>query len=233
MVYYGKHSTRVDGRILKVRPEYLVANTAHSLWGEAYGYKTGWLLQDVEEFHEAGIKLIGYLTSGYGGKGSASGLESRWYTLEMNQRLVRNMAELDGIDGVFIDECSAYPEDSEKAYLKQLSDLAHNYGLIVWGNVGENDFDSWYFTDGGFDFINSTEQWYGQDLTPVQTEWGNRISVIGLKAGHKLHEAEELTIDAWQKGLAYCYVTRSYVLLPPWIEEFAARLRLVAGNAAA
>ena len=226
MVYYGMHSPNIDKRIISVRPEYLFSNTAHCLWGEMYGHDAEWLLQDVGKFKNAGIKVMGYLTSGYEGKGSSTGLDRWWYTLGMNKTLIRDMAELDRVDGVFIDECTAYPDDNSKKYLKELSSLAHYYGLIVWGNVGNSSFDPWYFTDGGFDFLNSTEEWDGQDLTPVQKEWGSRLSVTTVDSSASPFKVSRLSIDAWKKGLAYCYVTPSYLLLPSWIEESAELLRL-------
>ncbi len=46
------------------------------------------------------------------------------------------MAAVDRVDGVFIDECSSYPDARSKEYLTALTDLAHGYGLIAGGNVG-------------------------------------------------------------------------------------------------
>ncbi len=226
LVYYGRHDTEQDKRILKVRPDYIVGNPPHGLWGEAYGYQTWWLLQNSESYKAADIKIIGYITSGYEGSGSGSGIDKYWYTLEMNKKLITNMAQLDRVNGVFIDECSAFPDRRSREYLKELTDLAHSYGIITWGNVGQANFDPWYFTGGGFDLVHSVEKWHGQALTPVQQEWGHRISITSFGPEYTLEEAVSLTQDAWSKGLAYCYISDTgYNALPSWFEEYGSRLR--------
>ena len=77
--------------------------------------------------------------------------------METNKKLIKNMAEIDKIDGVFIDECTSFPKEKAKDYLKMLTDIVHSYGLLTWGNHGEAKFDSWYFTAGGFDLMQSNE----------------------------------------------------------------------------
>ena len=223
---YGNHSPIYDARILSVRPEYVIDNPPHGLWGEIYGYDTERLLHNIAEYQTAGIKVIGYITSGYEGTGSDGGIDPYWYSLELNEMLIKNMAELDHVDGVFIDECSAYPDASSKNYLKKLTDLAHSYGLITWGNTGVDQFDEWFFTDGGFDLMQSSENWRGQSLSEVQREWGHRISVTGFNASYTAQDAYNLTIDAWEKGLAYCYINDAeYISIASWFEEYAALLR--------
>ncbi len=226
IIYYGQHTPEVNSLILSVDPQYLIGNPAHGLWGEAYGYGTWWLLHDVSGFQKAGIKVIGYLTSGYEGTGSGSGIELKWYTLEMNKKLITNMAQQDGVDGVFIDECSSFPGAASKEYLKELSDLAHSLGLVVWGNVGHDEFDEWYFTEGGFDMMNASEDWRGQALTPVQQRWASRISVTGFNSGYTAADAYRLTRDAWDKGLAYAYISNDeYAAVPSWIKQLADMIR--------
>jgi hypothetical protein len=226
LIYYGEHNPVQDALIINVRPQYLISNTAHGFWGEYYHHQTDWLLQDAAPYHTAGIRVIGYITAGYEAKGSGSGINPSWYTLEMNRKLIQSMAELDKVDGVFIDECSAFPDAAGKEYLKELTSLVHSYGLIAWGNVGQADFDAWFFTDGGFDFMHSTEQWKGQQLNAVQKQYAGRVSVTGFQAGYSLQDAVRLTEDAWEKGLAFCYIgTGDYDTLPSWLEDYAAALR--------
>jgi hypothetical protein len=111
-------------------------------------------------------------------------------------------------------------------YLKTLTDLVHSYGLITWGNVGQAKFDTWFFTKGGFDLMQSNEDWCGQNLSQVQRDWGNWISVTGLKPGCTSQAAFDLTVKAWQQGMAYCYITDSgYTALPLWLEDYARLLR--------
>jgi hypothetical protein len=237
MKSYGNHNAAYDARIIQMQPEYVIDNPAHGLYGEMDHQENGvayeeldYLLQDVAGYQAAGIKVIGYITAGYeGGVGEdtgGDGYDPYWYSLELNKMLIRNMAELDGVDGVFIDECSSYPKAASKAYLKQLTDLAHSLGLITWGNVGVDDFDEWFFTQGGFDLMQSSEAWQGQSLSPVQKKWGQRISVTGFNRTYTARDAYDLTIDAWQKGIAYCYInTVEYVNIAPWFEDYVDRLR--------
>ena len=227
IVFYGDHTPEYDTRILNIRPEYVISNLPHGIYGEVYGYDHDGLLQNIAEYQAAGIKVIGYITAGYEGTDSP-GTDPYYYTLKMNKQMIRNMAEIDHVDGVFLDECSAYPDKRSKKYLRELTDLTHSYGLITWGNVGEDQFDEWFFTEGGFDLMNSTEAWHGQNLSQVQQDWGHRISVIGFKSRYTARDAFELTIDAWEKGLAYCYISSNdpeYQTIPPWCEEYVTLLR--------
>ncbi len=222
LVYYGRHTPEIDARIIGVRPHYVIVNTPHGLWGEIYGND---IMQNITAYQEAGIKVIGYLTTGYEGKGSAGKIEAKWSTLETNKKLIKNMAEIDKVDGVFIDECTSFPKEKSKDYLKTLTDLVHSCGLLTWGNPGEAKFDSWYFTAGGFDLMQSNENWHGQKLSPVQREWGSRISVTGNNPKFTAEEAFKLTVNAREKDLAYCYLSNSgYTALPSWLEAYTALL---------
>jgi len=246
MKSYGNHNEDVysdtlgwidyDERILAIRPEYVIDNPPHGLYGEMVeqqyhkGYAYEWLLQNVAECQAAGIKVIGYISCGYeSGIGSdtpGDGYDPYWYELETNKMLIRNMAELDHVDGVFIDECSDWPSAESKAYLAELASYAHSFGLIVWGNTGVDQFDDWYFTSGHFDFMQSSEDWRGQELSQVQQDWGHRISVTGFRSSYTAQEAYDLTIDAWEKGIAYCYINnREYDIIAPWFEKYVAMLR--------
>jgi hypothetical protein len=217
-----------DERILAIRPQYVIDNPPHGLYGEMDDpqYTGTWLLQNVKLYQEAGIKVIGYISGGYEGSKGDEGYDATWYSLETNRTLITNMATLDGVDGVFIDECSDYPGAAAKLYLKTLSDLAHSYGLIVWGNTGVDTFDEWYFVEGGFDLMQSSEAWRGQELSPLQKKWGPRISVTGFRTSYTADEAYRLTLDAWNKGIGYCYINDAeYVSIAPWFEQYVAMLR--------
>jgi len=201
----------------------VIINTPQGLWTQISNYS---VFQRITAYKAAGIKVIGYITAGYEGHGSKGNISPEWYTLKMNQQLIKNMAEIDGVDGVFIDECSAFPDESSKIYLKTLSDLAHSYALITWGNVGQAEFDSWYFTRGGFDMMHSNEDWKGQPLSPVQRNWSRRISVTGSSPEYTVKDAFNLTVKAWQMGFAYCYISNTgYDSIPSWFEEYTKLLR--------
>jgi hypothetical protein len=221
--FYGVHTPANDNRILRAQPRYTIINTLHGLWGQIPGNS---VMMDVSVYKTAGIRVIGYLTAGYEARGSAGKIDPQWYTLEMNRKLIKGMAEIDKVDGIFIDECSSFPDQYSRDYLKTLTDLAHSYNLITWGNVGEAQFDSWFFTKGGFNLMQSIENWHGQDLSPVQRDWGLRIGVTGSNPGYTAQGACKLTVDAWRRGLAYCYIcSTGYASLPDWFEEYVKLLR--------
>ena len=219
LIFYGTHTPDIDSLIKDVRPQFAIINPPHGLWGEISG---SYSFHNIGAYRAAGIKVIGYLTAGYEGAGSDGGIGPEWSTLAVNQSLVKKMAEIDHVDGVFIDECSAFPGPDSRAYLKTLTDLAHSYGLITWGNVGQAQFDSWFFTGSGFDFMHSNENWSGQNLSAVQRDWGYRISVSGAKPTYTAQDAYDLTVKAWQEGFAYCYISDlGYSSLPSWFDEYA------------
>ncbi|MBE0480246.1 MAG: hypothetical protein IBX68_04640 [Dehalococcoidia bacterium] len=226
VIYYGQPSPETDSRIIGVRPQYLVCNPPHGLYGEMNGYEGDMLMRDLDTYRANGIKMIGYLTGGYEGTMSGGGLGPEWYSLELNRKLVRNMALEDRVDGVFIDECSAFPDSESRKYLSALTTEAHQLGLTTWGNTGADEFDPWFLEKGGFDLMNSTEDWQGGELSRVQHQWGSRVSVTGFKRWYTPEDAFRLTVDAWNKGLACCYITsEEYVSLAPWFEEYARMLR--------
>lgn len=223
-----------DERIKYVKPVYLIDNPPHGLYGEMdeeryhEGYTYSYLLQDVAGMQALGIKVIGYVTCGYEGKGGGDHYASKWYSLSMLKKLITNMAVIDKVDGVFIDECSESPNSTSKTYLKTLTDLAHSYGLIVWGNTGVDQFDSWFFTSGGFDLMQSSEEWVGQTLSPVQSAYGSRIGVTGFKKNYTLANAVSLTRDAWDKGIEFCFINdREYTDFAPWFEDYADELKSI------
>ncbi len=227
VIYYGSVSPSVTSTILDIRPEYFICNTLHGMWGEISNQNPR-VFHDISDYKENGIKVISYITAGYEGKFSGGEIDPKWYTLEMNRKFISDLASMDNVYGIFIDECSNFPDEKGKAYLKELTTLAHSYGLMTWGNVGTDNFDSWYFTDGGFDMVHSSEKWRGQSLNKVQIDWGRRISVTGFKPEYTARDALDLTVNAWRKGLAYCYITDAtlgYNTLPPWLREYADLLR--------
>lgn len=226
LIYYGVHTPAIDSLIVSVRPQYVIVNTSQGLWGQIGGDN---VLTDISSYQAAGIKVIGYITAGYEGTHSDGSIAPQWYSLATNEQLIKNMAVSDGINGVFIDECSAFPDQADKDYLNSLTNLAHGLGLLTWGNVGEADFDPWYFTGGGFDLMQSNEDWSGQVLTQVQKDWGARISVTGNNPGETARNAFNQTVAAWKKGLAYCYFSDTgYDSLPSWLEQYAQLLQAYA-----
>jgi hypothetical protein len=225
--YYGDETPDVKTAMLNIRPQYLICDTANSLWGKIADEGSS-IFTDISDYRAVGIKVIGYITTGYEGSQSNSRIDTKWYSLETNKQLIQEMAETDHVDGVFIDEVSSFPDEREKEYLKTLTDLAHSYGLITWGNVGTSDFDTWFFTDGGFDLMHSVEDWHAQNLNRIQLDWNYRISVTGFNKAYSAEDAFNLTVDSVLKGLAFCYISdnsQGYNQLPTWLGEYVRLLR--------
>jgi len=79
--------------------------------------------------------------------------------------------------------------------------------------------------------MQSSEDWKNQPLSQIQKKYGNRISVTGFNETYNVNDAIKLTLDAWNKGLAYCYInTTEYTSIAPWFEEYAYRLRMAENN---
>ena len=74
--------------------------------------------------------------------------------------------------------------------------------------------------------MHSNEDWSGQSLSSVQRDWGYRISVSGAQPTHTAQDAFDLTVKAWEAGLAYCYITDlGYSSIPSWFDEYAGLLQ--------
>ena len=246
MKSYGNHDTLsksnllgtvpYDQRILYIKPEMCIDNPAHGLYGEmdhqkGYPYsELTYLLQPsmIKQYHAAGIRVIGYVTCGYEGAGGDDHYTKYWYQLSTLKMLVYNMIMLDGVNGIFVDECSEQPTTTQKAYHQELANYIHSfvsayYPFIAWGNTGVDSFNGdFYFNTAKYDYMQSSESWVGQILSPTQQTYGSRISVTGFKSTYTAQKAYDLTIDAWSKGLAYCYINNvEYTSIAPWFEDYA------------
>ena len=232
---YESPSATIISRILNIKPWAVVVNSSHGFWGEFpsgsslpanYSNAGLWQPAQIRQLRAAGIKVIGYTSCGYEGVRSGGGQPASCFTLDVVKKQINNMAALDGVDGVFIDEIDNNPNSLQKPYLQALSTLAHSLGLIIWGNTGTDEMSSWFFGDGGFDFMHATEQWAGQSLSNAESNYGPRISVAGFNAGYVASDAIRLTLDAWNKGIALVYInTVEYITLASWWEAYAAGVR--------
>src|SRR4030042_181756 len=54
MKSYGNHNATYDVRITEIRPQYVIDNSPHGLYGEMYGYNDSTLLQNVAGYQSAG-----------------------------------------------------------------------------------------------------------------------------------------------------------------------------------
>ena len=87
MKSYGNHNAEYDARIKSIRPEFVIDNPPHGLYGEmahqiySVDYdEIDYLLQDISGYQTNGIKVIGYISAGYEGTGGADNYDPYWYS---------------------------------------------------------------------------------------------------------------------------------------------------------
>ena len=230
MKSYGNHNATYDARIEAILPSHIIDNPVDGPYGKLYGGDSSLLSHaTAQRWMGMGMEVYGYITGGYEGRGTGGGEPVSFSELEFNKQCIRDMAPY--VNGIFIDECSSSPSASGKQYLLALTGLCKSLGLKVWGNTGVDQFSEWFFTEGGFDLMQSSENWRGQSLSAVQQKWGHRISVTGFNRNYTVDDAISLTLDAWDKGLALCYINNvEYVSISPWFEEYAEALRDAGGE---
>ncbi|MDD5039351.1 MAG: spherulation-specific family 4 protein, partial [Dehalococcoidales bacterium] len=188
LVYYGPHepeaSTTIDDSLRDAQPEYLIVATESGYWHVNYPDTSFLSDTRISSFQGSyDINVIGYTTTAIQDPNYPNDPTKRIYEARPVQDVldeIEGMAENDSVRGVFIDECTSFPDSTKKSYHQQLTDLADELGIIIWANVGVASFDPWYLTDGGYDFVNSVETWQDdEELTAVQQTWASRISVLG------------------------------------------------------
>jgi len=115
----------------------------------------------VEAAHEKGVKIYGYVRTGYGTR-SASDVNSDINAYKSGY----------GVDGVFLDE--AQLDTQHLSYYKSISDNLHQSGLEVAANPGQPDIDptAANFTDHIMDFEGS----YSDYMKTQFPEWTKSVS---------------------------------------------------------
>lgn len=203
LLYYSQHTADINARIDYIRPAILVTNTINGWWG--FGIDRA----KVTHFQSLGISVFCYI----------------WGNYETDTKApvsIQRAIEQDGVDGVFIDGCSAYP--ASFTYIRALADIAHSYGKYIYINTGINDFDPRYFTEGDVDLVNGTEHFNGS-LSAVQKQYGSKCTVLSFPV-NSLDAAYNLIADAYSQGIAYAYTnTDEYASIAPYWEELADLLR--------
>lgn len=200
MIAYIWMDEAVVAAILKVMPKYLVANNIIQAAQSGIG---------IQRFKDAGIKYFEYIDGGY-----------------ENINLMSIMADIHkaanaGAYGIFIDQVSYSPSGSQLAFLASIYQEAHTQGLKVVLNTGVANWSDSLMDC--CDYINSTENWNGQNLSPSQTKWKERVWL--LTEGCTLPNiASNLTLAAWSRGIASHYACELYTALPSWLDQYIANL---------
>ena len=186
-----------------------IDNTPHGPWG---GNCT------ASKFSAAGIKVFSYITAGYENGYS----ESIPNDLTSNLNYIDSIAANDtGTYGIFMDEVDSDPNNSPYPssgaafkwnYLQQISQEAHNKGLKLMCNTGENTWDDELMDD--CDYLMSTEDYQGAALTASQSKWASRVVVLSEYVTDP-STAIEYTNKALSLGLLASYAG-PYTGLPSW-----------------
>jgi hypothetical protein len=200
MIAYIWMDETVVSAILKVKPKYLVANNIIQAAQSSIG---------IQKFTAAGIKYFEYIDGGY-----------------ESVDLVSILSDIDkvaaaGAYGIFIDQVSSEPAPDQLTFISNIYHKAQEHNLKVVLNVGVANW-----SDGLMDyctFMQSTENWNGQNLSDSQLKWKERVWL--LTEGCTLsNTASNLTLAAWNRGIAAHYACESYVALPSWLDSYIANL---------
>ena len=208
LIYYGSNDLGADQKIIMAHPEFLVDNSpAGPQKGDA----------NIGEYMAAGIKYFEYLDGGYEG----TQLRSIPNDLESNLNYI-NAAASAGAYGIFLDEVSSHPDTAALIYLQQIHNKAHSLGLKIVFNTGVS---AWSDRLMDFcDYMNSSEIWQDEPLTPNQNKYANR-TWLETQEVKDANTAATLTEAAWGKGIKAEYACVEYITLPDWFDSYISQIR--------
>ena len=208
LIYYGLFDGNEAQQIIAAHPKYLVSNSPAGPWkGDA----------DIKQFTDAGIKYFEYLDGGY--EGTAQ--DDIPCDLESNKLNIKAVADAGGY-GIFLDQVSSNPNIDGLAYLNSLQNEAHRLKLRVVFNVGVPEWANTLMSL--CDFVNSSEDWQGTQLSESQTLYRNRTWLLTQGVSNAVN-ASLLTRQAWSDGIAAHYACDKYTVLPAWLAEYVALLK--------
>ncbi len=205
MVNYATHNDNVTNAVMtsikNAMPAILIDNTDHSLWGLSGGYG-GTNNCSVSAYTVLGIGVYGYLTGGYEGTSYGDARDN----VTLNVARVNDMATIDGVTGVFLDEVSAFPDAADKVYLEAIETEADAHGLKLIFNTGVSTFDDTYLMAHA-DYVMTDESYSNRAPTSDESPWLSRIIVINNGAT-TVTNALTYTSNAWiTNGFGYTWMT--------------------------
>jgi hypothetical protein len=225
-------SNAIMTAIKAAMPAILIDNSAHSLWGKsdvAANYSPlGSTNCDPTEYTPLGIKVYGYLTSGYEDYKYPSVPDSQPNDIDNltdNQERIAAMAA-DGVTGVFLDEvwtmsgsCPYGGTNTQhQAYVSAIRSTCNSYGLELIINTGMSTFDPWLFSQCEYVM---TDEGYDGTRSPTSTEAGNISKVIVETLGiDNASDAANRTNAAYSKGFYSHYTCNTYTVLPSWLGTY-------------
>jgi hypothetical protein len=241
LVFYGTHSQSNMAKIYNIRPTYLLDNTTSGFWHTQFG------LDDVTvgQLQSVGIKVIGYTACHYANRAVSESPDSDLVAE------VKNMINLDGVDGVFIDEAppnpamrysgtyptGQYVTNENSTYMATLISIVHGLGKLIIFNPGLNDHSGDWYTLGA-DFMMGSEIFENpadDGLSVVQLAHLDKAIVLR----HPYPPEEVITEDisyltmhhAYLAGIALTYSNSvEYTQLPDWWLTLADRIRAVSNG---
>jgi len=216
VVYYGWYSNGKGEllpeieRIIAAQPEFVVS-PYHTSDG-----RINLSPRVIGRLHEAGVKILAYVTTANGNRDLGDVL-----------REIRIGLEAD-TDGIFLDEVSMLQSDRQVNYFREIYYDVKSFGSdrIVITNPGSILVNEKVMAVS--DIVSFEHQWR---LAP-HIDWFSRYPAtrfMGISSndiedvmGYRVdgNVAARDTIEAWQRGIGYHYSTNTYTTLAPWFEEY-------------
>ena len=210
MVYYGWMDSGTEQAIINAHPEFLVGNSAAGPWrGNA----------NISKLNAAGIKFFEYIDAGYVGYSTyARPIPT---DLGSNLSYIRAAAQA-GAYGIFVDEvCDGIYTIPDYYYLGQIANTAHSLGLKVVFNTGQQNWSDALMNY--CDYINSSETWRGEALSPSQSKWASRTWLLTYNV-YDAYTAATLTNSALSKGIRAHYATTTFNSFPSYFATYVSQI---------
>ena len=210
MCYYGWMDSGTEQAIINAHPEFFVGNSAAGPWrGNA----------NISKLNAAGIKFFEYIDAAYVGYSSyARPIPT---DLGSNLNYIRAAAQA-GAYGIFVDEvCDGIYTTPDYYYLGQIANTAHSLGLKVVFNTGQQNWSDALMNY--CDYVNSSETWRGEALSPSQSKWASRTWLLTYNV-YDAYTAATLTNSALSKGIRAHYATSTFNSFPYYFPTYVSQI---------
>ncbi len=215
MVNYEYHNDNQPNAnkdaVLAFKPDILIDNTPGGYWGQQNA-GTGCIPSYYTPY---GIKVFSYIAGGWEHTVSPSNIND----LNLNLARVDAIAN-DAATGVFLDEVSHHPTESQKNYISAIQSRCNMHGLKLILNPGTTSFDPWLMDH--CDYLMSDENYTGsRQLTASEAPFADKILVVHEDITSAA-EAATITLGAHANGFGYSYACLKYIYVPSWLAEYNA-----------
>lgn len=190
ILYYGPMDSSATGRIASVHPSIAILNTDTD----------GITADGIRQLHDAGTKIIGYMTIGYEGVSLSDAISHAKSILS------------NGADGIFVDNTNP----SGDSYMSQLYSAAKDSGGMVISNPGTASLDESIMST--CDIVSFEHQWTSAEGISWLHNYGpSRYLGLSSNDGYGVGDPSQNLADAHRIGIAYQYSTPQFTILPDWI----------------